>query len=32
MDADEMYRENARWELHKNSTGYIEQILEATSQ
>ena len=30
MDADQMYRERARRELHKNARSYIEQILEAT--
>ena len=29
--ADKAYREKPRWELHKNATSYIEQILEATS-
>ena len=29
MDADFMYREKARRELHKNATSYTEQILEA---
>ena len=31
MDADLAYREKSRWELHKNATRYIEQILKATS-
>ena len=31
MDADETYKENARQELQKNATSYIEQIQEATS-
>ena len=31
IDADWAYWEKARRELHKNSTSYIEQILEATS-
>ena len=26
-----MCKEKATWELHKNATSYIEQILEATS-
>ena len=30
MDADKVYREKARWELHKNITSYTKQILEAT--
>ena len=30
MDTDKMPREKARWELHKNATSYIEQILEET--
>ena len=29
---DKAYREKARQEPHKNVRGYIEQILEATSQ
>ena len=32
IDADKVYLEKAREELHKNTTSYIEQILEATSQ
>ena len=31
MDADKAYREKAKWELRKNATSYIEQILEVTS-
>ena len=31
-DADKTYKEKARWELLKNATSYIEQIMEATSQ
>ena len=31
MDADKVYREKARQELHNNATSYIEPILEATS-
>ena len=31
MDADKTFREKAWWELHKNTTTYIEQSLEATS-
>ena len=30
MDANKVYREKARRELHKNATSYIEQILEAS--
>ena len=30
MNIDEIYREKARVELHKNAMSYIEQILEAT--
>ena len=30
MDANKMYREKGRRELHKNATGYIKQILETT--
>ena len=30
MDADKMYEEKARQELHKNPTSCIEQILEVT--
>ena len=30
MDADKAYREKVRQELRKNTTSYIEQILEAT--
>ena len=30
MEANKMHREKARWELHQNSTSYIEQILETT--
>ena len=30
MDANNILRENARWELHKNAVCYLEQILEAT--
>ena len=31
MDANKMHKEKARWNLHKNATSYIEQILEATA-
>ena len=31
MDADWLYGEKARWQLHKNTTSYIEQILGAIS-
>ena len=31
MDADKMYWEKAKQELHKNAMSYIKQILEATS-
>ena len=31
MAANKTYREKSRQELHKNAMGYIEQILEATS-
>ena len=31
VNADKVYREKARQELHKNATSYTEQILEATS-
>ena len=27
--ANEMHREKARWDLHKNATCYFEQIQEA---
>ena len=30
VDADKTYREKARLDLYKNTTIYIEQILEAT--
>ena len=30
MDANKMHREKARLKLHKNSTSYIEQILNTT--
>ena len=30
MDTDKTYREKARWEQHKNTKSYREQILEAT--
>ena len=30
MDAKKTYREKARFELHRNITSYLEQILEAT--
>ena len=30
MDANKTYTEKARWELHKNATCHIEQILETT--
>ena len=28
MEADKMYRDKARRELHKNTSSYTEQILE----
>ena len=31
MDVDKILSEKAKWELYKNATIYIEQILEATS-
>ena len=31
IDADKVFREKARQELHKNAMSYIKQILEATS-
>ena len=31
MDASKTHREKAWWELHKNATNYLEQILEAAS-
>ena len=31
IDAYKTHREKAWWELHKNVTSFIEQILEATS-
>ena len=31
MDTYSVHWENARRELHKNATSYIEQLLEATS-
>ena len=31
MDADKVYTEKARKELHKYATSYTEKILEATS-
>ena len=31
MDADKVYKEKSRWELHKKVIIYTEQILEATS-
>ena len=31
MNTDKAYREKTRQELHKNTTNYTEQILEATS-
>ena len=31
MNSDKAYREKARWELDKNVTSYIEQILEVIS-
>ena len=31
MNANKIYREKARQELHKNATSFIEQILEATT-
>ena len=30
MDAGQTHRLKAGWELHKNVTSYIEQLLEAT--
>ena len=30
MDANKMYREKSRWELHKDDKNYFEQNLEAT--
>ena len=30
IDVDKTHKEKARREMHKNSTSYIEQILEAT--
>ena len=30
MEAEKAHREKAWWQLHKNATSYIEQILEAT--
>ena len=30
MDGNKMYREKSWWELNKNASSYIEQILEAT--
>ena len=30
MEAEKNRREKARWELHKNASNYIEQILKAT--
>ena len=30
LKSNEMYREKARWELHKNAMYCLEQILEAT--
>ena len=30
IDANKIYEEKARWELHKNTIGCFEQILEAT--
>ena len=30
MDANKILVEKARWELHKNTMSYPEQILEAT--
>ena len=32
IDADKVYREKAKRELHKSTTSYTEQIREATSQ
>ena len=32
MDANKMHREKARWELYKNATSYIEQVLEVRPQ
>ena len=31
FDADYVYGEKAWWQLHKDATSYIKQILEATS-
>ena len=31
VEAEETYREKARWEFHKHATSYIEQIVEVTS-
>ena len=31
MDTENMYREKAWRQLHKNATSYVEQILEVTS-
>ena len=31
LDADKMYKEKAWWQLHKDATSYVKQILEATS-
>ena len=31
MDTDKIFQEKARWELHKNVTSNIEQILEKHS-
>ena len=32
MDANNMHKEKARWELHKNATSYFEQILDAATK
>ena len=31
MDANKTHCEKSRWELHKNTTSYFEQIQEATN-
>ena len=31
MHANKMQREKTRWELHKNATSYLEEILEAAA-
>ena len=32
MDAEKTHEEKVWWEVHKNATSYIEQLLEATPQ